>query len=320
MADPAPKPSGADASTPATGAGSSSAGNPPPPSLAVGLIRTARPKQWMKNVLVAAAPGAAGVLGHRDVIVDTIIAFVAFSLAASGTYFLNDAMDVEADRRHAKKRFRPIAAGAVPVTTAKIVGLVLLLSGVAVSFLANWHLALVIGLYVTFTTTYSLWLKHVAVIDLGMVAAGFVLRLIAGAVAVDVRISVWFIVVGSFGSLFMVAGKRHAEHLELGVERAGHRATLEEYSVEYLGYVRSVASGVAMVAYCLWAFDAQIHRTGIVWFEVSIVPFVLAFLRYALLIERGEGGAPEDVVLADRPLQVLAALWVVLVAIGLYVA
>ena len=112
-----------------------------------------------------------------------------------------------------------------------------------------------IAVYIVFTTTYSAWLKHVAVIDLGMVAAGFVLRLIAGAVAVDVPISVWFIVVGSFGSLFMVAGKRHAEHLELGVDRAGHRATLDEYSVEYLGYVRSVASGVAMVAYCLWAFD-----------------------------------------------------------------
>jgi decaprenyl-phosphate phosphoribosyltransferase len=310
MAEPVPTSSGADPG-PAPA---------PPASLISGLVRTARPKQWMKNVLVVAAPAAAGVLGQASVVFDTIVAFVAFSLAASGTYFLNDAFDVEADRRHAKKRFRPIAAGVVPVSTARLVGIVLLAAGIAVSFLANWRLALVIGVYIVFTTTYSAWLKHVAVIDLGMVAAGFVLRLIAGAVAVDVRISVWFIVVGSFGSLFMVAGKRHAEHLDLGVERAGHRATLDEYSVEYLGYVRSVASGVAMVAYCLWAFDAQIHVNGIVWFEVSIVPFVLAFLRYALLVEHGQGGAPEDVVLMDRPLQVLAVLWVVLVAIGLYVA
>ena len=310
MADPVPTTSGADPSP-----------SPPPSgSLLSGLIRTARPKQWIKNVLVVAAPAAAGVLGHRSVLFDTLVAFVAFSLAASGTYFLNDAFDVEADRRHAKKRFRPIAAGVVPVSTARIVGVLLLLAGIGVSFLANWRLALVIAIYITFTTTYSAWLKHVAVVDLGMVAAGFVLRLIAGAVAVDVPISVWFIVVGSFGSLFMVAGKRHAEHLDLGVERAGHRATLEEYSVEYLGYVRSVASGVAMVAYCLWAFDSQIHRTGIVWFEVSIVPFVLAFLRYALLVERGQGGAPEDVVLMDRPLQALGVLWVLTVAIGLYVA
>jgi decaprenyl-phosphate phosphoribosyltransferase len=310
MADPVPTTSGADPSP----------SPQPSASLLSGLIRTARPKQWIKNVLVVAAPAAAGVLGHASVIVDTIIAFVAFSLAASGTYFLNDAFDVAADRRHAKKRFRPIAAGIVPLTTARIVGVALLAAGIGVSFLANWRLALVIGIYITFTTTYSVWFKHVAVIDLGFVAAGFVLRLIAGAVAVDVRISVWFIVVGSFGSLFMIAGKRHAEHLELGVDRAGHRATLEDYSVEYLGYVRAVASGVAMVAYCLWAFDAQVHRTGIVWFEISIVPFVLAFLRYALLVEQGQGGAPEDVVLGDRALQTLAALWVIIVAIGLYVA
>jgi len=310
MADPVPTTSGADPSP----------SPQPSASLLSGLIRTARPKQWIKNVLVVAAPAAAGVLGHASVIVDTIIAFVAFSLAASGTYFLNDAFDVAADRRHAKKRFRPIAAGVVPLNTARIVGVALLAAGIGVSFLATWRLALVIGIYITFTTTYSVWFKHVAVIDLGFVAAGFVLRLIAGAVAVDVRISVWFIVVGSFGSLFMIAGKRHAEHLELGVDRAGHRATLEDYSVEYLGYVRAVASGVAMVAYCLWAFDAQVHRTGIVWFEISIVPFVLAFLRYALLVEQGQGGAPEDVVLGDRALQTLAALWVIIVAIGLYVA
>jgi decaprenyl-phosphate phosphoribosyltransferase len=310
MADPVPTTSGADPSP----------SPQPSASLLSGLIRTARPKQWIKNVLVVAAPAAAGVLGHASVIVDTIIAFVAFSLAASGTYFLNDAFDVAADRRHAKKRFRPIAAGIVPLTTARIVGVALLAAGIGVSFLANWRLALVIGIYITFTTTYSVWFKHVAVIDLGFVAAGFVLRLIAGAVAVDVRISVWFIVVGCFGSLFMIAGKRHADHLELGLDRAGHRATLEDYSVEYLGYVRAVASGVAMVAYCLWAFDAQVHRTGIVWFEISIVPFVLAVLRYALLVEQGQGGAPEDVVLGDRALQTLAALWVVIVAIGLYVA
>ncbi len=311
MSDSAPVTAGADPNSEST----------PSMSLVAGLIRTARPKQWMKNVLVVAAPAAAGVLGHGEVIVDTIIAFAAFCLAASGTYFLNDSFDVEADRRHEKKRFRPIASGAVPVPTARIVSVVLLASGIGLSFLANWHLAVVVATYVVLTTSYSMWLKHVAVIDLGMVAAGFVLRLIAGAVAVDVRISVWFIVVGSFGSLFMVAGKRHAEHLELGVDRAGHRVTLQEYSVEYLGYVRSVSSGVALVAYCLWAFDEPIHQfTGIVFFQISIVPFVLAFMRYALLVERGQGGAPEDLVLADRTLQVLGALWVTIVAIGLYVA
>lgn len=292
----------------------------PPRSFVRGLVDEARPKQWIKNVLVVAAPAAAGVLGQRGAIVDTAIAFVAFCLAASGTYYLNDAFDVEADRLHAKKRFRPIAAGDVPVRTAQIIGVLLLLAGIGVGFLAGWKLPVVVTTYIIFTTTYSAWLKHVAVVDLGMVAAGFVLRLIAGAAAVDVPISVWFFIVGSFGSLFMVAGKRHAEFMELGSERAGHRATLSEYSLEYLGYVRSVASGVAMVGYCLWAFEKSTGVAGVPWYELSIVPFVLAILRYALLIERGDGGAPEELVLSDRPLQVMGVLWVVLVGIGLYVA
>ncbi|MBM3675531.1 MAG: decaprenyl-phosphate phosphoribosyltransferase [Actinobacteria bacterium] len=291
---------------------------PPTRSLTRALVAEARPRQWVKNVLVVAAPAAAGVLGEGEVLLDTAIAFVAFCLAASGTYFLNDAFDVEADRLHAKKRLRPIAAGDLSIRTAQVVGTLLLLAGVGVGFLTGWRLPVVVGIYIVFTTAYSAWLKHVAVVDLGTVAAGFLLRLIGGAVAVDVPISVWFLIVGGFGSLFMVAGKRYAEHLDLGVERAGHRATLSEYSVEYLGYVRSVASGVTMVAYCLWAFDSTIHRTGIVWFEVSIIPFVLVVLRYALLVERGEGGAPEEIVLGDRALQIFGVLWAAMVGIGLY--
>ncbi len=203
---------------------------------------------------------------------------------------------------------------------AQVLGILLLACGIAFGFLTGWKLPVVITTYIIFTTSYSVWLKHVAVVDLGMVAAGFVLRLIAGATAVDVPISVWFFIVGSFGSLFMVAGKRHAEFMELGTERGGHRATLEEYSREYLGYVRSVASGVAMVGYCLWAFEKSTGHAGVPWYELSIVPFVLAMLRYALLIERGEGGAPEELVLHDIPLQVMGLLWVITVGIGLYVA
>lgn len=290
----------------------------PPRSFVRGLIDEARPKQWIKNLLVVAAPAAAGVLGERAAIIDTGIAFVAFCLAASGTYFLNDAFDVDADRLHAKKRFRPVAFGDVSIRTAQIVGVLLLLCGIAVGFLTGWKLPLVVTTYIVFTTSYSAWLKHVAVVDLGMVAAGFVLRLIAGAAAVDVPISVWFFIVGSFGSLFMVAGKRHAEFMELGSERAGHRATLSEYSAEYLGYVRSVASGVAMVGYCLWAFEKSASRSGIPWYELSIVPFVLAVLRYALVVEQGGGGAPEEVVLGDRMIQGMVVAWVIVFGIAIY--
>src|SRR3954453_3047636 len=131
MADPVPFAPGAE-----TGTGESA----PPSPLLRGLIRTARPKQWMKNVLVVAAPAAAGVLGHGSGIFDTFIAFVSFCFAAGGTYFLNDAFDVEADRRHAKKRFRPIAAGVVPVGMARIIGVILLAMGVGIAFLSGWRL------------------------------------------------------------------------------------------------------------------------------------------------------------------------------------
>jgi len=301
----------------APGAPAATAGAPR--SLPRALVVSARPKQWVKNVLVAAAPAAAGVLGQWWAVRDTLVAFGAFCLAAGGTYLLNDALDVDADRRHERKRLRPVAAGEVPVPVAHGAGLTLALAGVGLGFAASRQLALVVGLYLVFTTAYTLWLKHLAVLDLGMVASGFVLRLIGGAVAVGVPISVWFIVVGSFGSLFMVAGKRHAEHLDLGAARADHRATLSEYSLAYLGYVRAVASGVAMVGYALWAFEAHAGRPGVIWFELSIAPFVLAILRYALIVERGEAGAPEDVVLGDRPLQVLGAIWAALLVVGLYV-
>jgi decaprenyl-phosphate phosphoribosyltransferase len=282
------------------------------------LLRTARPRQWVKNVLVAAAPGAAGVLTHGNALWRTAVAFVAFTLAASGTYFLNDSFDVEADRRHPTKRRRPIAAGEVPVRTAQVVGGFLIAAAIGVGFVATWRLSVVIAVYVALTTSYSIWLKHQAVIDLGAVAAGFVLRMIGGAVAVHVPISNWFFIVASFGSLFVVAGKRHAEHRELGAARADHRSTLAHYTTEYLGYVVAVSSGVAMVAYCLWAFDKARGHSGVPWFELSIVPFVLGVLRYALIVDSGGGAAPEEIVLGDRSLQLMGVAWAVIVAVGLY--
>ncbi|MDQ1396777.1 MAG: decaprenyl-phosphate phosphoribosyltransferase [Acidimicrobiaceae bacterium] len=290
-----------------------------PRTVAWGLVRSARPRQWIKNVLVFSAPGAAAVLTHRDPLLRSVLAFVVFCLAASGTYLLNDAIDAEADRMHPKKRFRPIAAGTVslPVARAASAVLVLLAVGTALGF-REWRLALVAGIYVAITISYSTWLKDEPVIDLAAVASGFVLRAIAGGVAAHVAISKWFLIVAAAGSLFMVAGKRHAEGVELGAESSVHRATLASYSVSYLHYVRCVTSGVAMTAYCLWAFEKADAASHAIWFELSIVPFVLAMLRYALLLENGQGGAPEDVVLGDRPLQVLGVLWAIVFAAGVY--
>jgi decaprenyl-phosphate phosphoribosyltransferase len=247
---------------------------------------------------------------------DTFIAFVCFCLAASGTYYLNDARDAEADRHHPTKRFRPVAAGAISPRAAVIGAIVLISASLALAFVPRWQLVLVVGGYLLQTTLYSLWLKHEPVLDLACVASGFVLRTIAGGVAVGVTISPWFLIVAGSASLFMVTGKRHAELVELGDSAAGHRRSLEMYSSSYLGYVRAVASSVTILAYCLWAFEKSSTVGNAVWFQLAIIPFVLGILRYALLLERGGGGAPEELVLSDKVLLILGAIWAVLFGIA----
>ena len=290
-------------------------------SLPVALVAEARPKQWIKNLLVFAAPGAAGVLDQGTAMLQSLGAFVAFCLAASGTYYLNDASDIEADRVHPTKRYRPIAAGEIPVGLARAIGVAALVGSVALALAVNWRLAVVIGSYLTITTAYSLWLKHIAVVDVVGVAAGFVLRAVAGGAAVDVPISDWFFIVASFGSLFMVVGKRRAEIAELGEDAARTRVTLGTYSSHYLGHLQTVATSVVMIGYCLWAFEkAHQAAASVPWFQMSIVPFALAILRYALLVDSGQGGAPEEVVIRDRSLQVMGLAWGVLFTIGVYSA
>jgi decaprenyl-phosphate phosphoribosyltransferase len=285
-----------------------------------GLIRTARPKQWIKNVLVFTAPGAAGVLLEGPILARTLGALAAWCLVASGTYFLNDAMDVSADRLHPRKRLRPIAAGVVPVGLAKAMAGGLLVVGTLSPLL--WDapgLTLVLAVYVAVQLAYSMWLKNEPVIDLAAVASGFVLRAISGGVATDVPLSRWFLIVASFGSLFMVAGKRHAEHVDLEDDRGAHRATLDAYSLNFLRQIRSVAASVTITAYCLWAFERMDAADAeAIWYQLSIIPFVLALFRYALLVDAGKGGAPEEIVLSDRVLQVLGVVWVGMFAAGVY--
>jgi len=292
-----------------------------PQSLAVGLVKLARPKQWIKNSLVFAAPGAAGVLKDIEPVVDSTVAFVAFCMAAAGTYYINDARDVAADRLHPKKRFRPVATGAVPVPLAFGLGFALLVASVGVAYLVNANLAAVVVAYVCLTTSYSAWLKNIAVVDLVAVAAGFVLRAVAGAEATEVPISDWFFIVTIFGSLFMVAGKRGAEAAEMGNDARSFRAVLASYRPEYTAYLRSVTSSAVLVSYCMWAFEkANTSSAGLPWYQASILPFVMAVLRYALVLDQGKGSAPEEIILGDRILQLIGVMWVVVFGIGVYTA
>jgi decaprenyl-phosphate phosphoribosyltransferase len=292
--------------------GTAATAAPARPSLTVGLIRGLRPKQWAKNTLVAAAPGAAGVLTEGPVLADVALGIVAFCLVSSGTYYLNDVRDLEADRLHPDKRHRPIAAGVVPIRLAVVVAIALMAAGLGLAALVSLgFLGVVVG-YLALTTSYSMWLKHIAVIDIVAIASGFIMRAIAGGVAADVPLSRWFVIVASFGSLFVVSGKRHGEHIDLGAEGHEVRPTLGAYSRNYLQYVWTMTSGVTLTAYCLWAFEQSPDDTSIPFFELSIVPFACFILRYALLLDQGRGGAPEDIVLSDRTLQALTVVWIVI--------
>jgi decaprenyl-phosphate phosphoribosyltransferase len=288
-------------------------------SLPLALLVAARPKQWVKNVLVFVAPAAAGVLDQPDELTATTMAFVAFCAAASGTYFLNDAADVEADRRHPVKRYRPIAAGEVGVPLGRVLGVALLALSLVIAVSVNLRLLAVVAGYVALTTAYSSWLKHIPVIDMAAVAAGFLLRAAAGAAATEVPISSWFFIVASASSFFVVAAKRLAELRGGGEQAADTRATLAHYSATYLGYLLAVSSGIAILGYCLWAFEqATIHAAGAEALQLSTIPFVLCLLRYALLVDAGGGGEPEELVLHDRLLQVLGLCWAGVFAVGIY--
>lgn len=290
------------------------------PSTGRGLLRTCRPKQWLKNVLVFAAPGAAGVLDNWPHLGDALLAFASFCLAASGIYCWNDALDVEADRQHPTKRYRPVAAGIVSPTVAKLAGTVMSVGAFAVMALTRWQAVAVVAVYVVTTLLYSAWLKHVAVVDLVTIASGFVLRAAAGAAAVDVAMSQWFVLCTVFGSLFIAAGKRYAELREVGEDAPLVRATLGTYSAEYLRTVLAVSVGAALVSYCQWAFETkELSQTTWPFYELSIVPLLTALLRYALVVENGDGATPEDVFAHDRVLQLLGVAWAVVFGLGVYV-
>jgi decaprenyl-phosphate phosphoribosyltransferase len=284
----------------------------PPANLIVGVVKAMRPRQWVKNVLVAAAPLAAwGTDVHyhwATVLVQVAVAFVVFSLAASSIYLINDVRDVEADREHPAKRYRPIAAGVVPEWLAYTLAAVL---GVASLIIAWWvtpNLALVMAVYIVIQLGYCFGLKHQAVIDICIVSSGFLIRGIAGGAATNIHLTQWFLLMMAFGSLFLAAGKRYAE-LQLA-ERTGAkiRKALENYTSTYLRFVWTLSATAVVVCYGLWAFDREHGQVG--WFVASMVPFTIAILRYAVDVDGGLAGEPEDIALGDRMLQVLALAWI----------
>jgi len=292
----------------------------PPQNLAAGIVKAIRPRQWVKNLLVLAAPlaslGGPRVYDYGQVLLNVGIAFVAFCLAASCIYLINDARDVEADRAHPTKRFRPIAAGVVPVGLAYGLAIVLGMASLLISWVATPNLSLVMAVYIAIQLAYCFGLKHQAVLDICIVSSGFLVRAIAGGVAASIPLSQWFLLVFAFGSLFMAAGKRYAE-LQLA-ERTGAkiRKSLESYTSSYLRFVWTLAATAVVLCYSLFAFERDGGSAS--WWAVSIIPFAVAILRYAVDIDGGAAGEPEDIALSDRVLQFLALALIGTVCAAVY--
>ena len=279
-----------------------------------GAIRLMRPRQWSKNVLVGAAPLAAGTILRGPTLLHTVLAFTAFCLASSATYCLNDVMDAEADAKHPTKRRRPVASGQISRPVALVLALVLAIVAVALPGPSKFHLV-VLG-YLVLTASYSLWLKHRPVLELGLVSGGFLLRAMAGGLATALPLSKWFLIVTAFGSLFMVTGKRLSELISAEHETAIVRRSLTFYPLSYLRMVLGVSAGVTITGYCLWAFEVGAAHRGGAWSAISVAPFVLGLMRYGLDSDLGNVEEPEEVVRRDTTLQILGLLWLVTFSLG----
>jgi decaprenyl-phosphate phosphoribosyltransferase len=264
---------------------------------------------------VLAAPAAAGVLDRAAVAPRVAAAFVALCLLSSATYLLNDVRDREQDRLHPRKRTRPVAAGEISARVAMRTACVLALLGLAAAFAVNLKLgALGVG-YLALTASYSLWWRNIVVLDIVAIAAGFVLRALAGGIATDIYLSRWFVIVTACCAIFLVAAKRYAE-LRAHAARQLGRPTLARYSAAKLRLILMAAAAVASVAYTSWAFTRTSH---LVWYGLSIAPFLLWLARYGKLVGAGTGEAPEELILRDGTLLALSAAWTVLFLGGVYV-
>jgi decaprenyl-phosphate phosphoribosyltransferase len=275
----------------------------------VGAVRV---RQWPKNLLVFSAPAAAGALGRPAALERASVAALAFCLLASGAYLFNDLHDAGEDRHHPVKRHRPIASGTISRSRAFAASAAATATGLVLSAgLGVASLEVALG-YAALNFGYATWLRRVAIAD---IAAAFVIRATAGGVAAGVPLSRWLFVVVSFAALFVAAGKRYGDLLDPASRRS--RAVLEQYNAAFLLMVIGIACAVALGAYCMWAFQPPVRAGTGAWREATIVPFTIALLRYGLVVTDGRGGAPEEIMLRDRFMQVVGLAWALMFGLGL---
>jgi 4-hydroxybenzoate polyprenyltransferase len=285
------------------------------------LIKTMRPRQWTKNVFVFAALVFDKQLLIPESFLRTLGGFILFCFVSSSVYIFNDLTDIEADRQHPQKRTRPIPSGKLPLGIAWAGGLLLLAVALGCGWLLSPAFGLVVAIYFLINLAYSKWLKHVLILDVLVLAAGFVLRVDAGVRLIQVeRFSPWLYVVMTLLALYLGFGKRRAELALLSDDAANHRKVLRGYSVSLLDQYIMIVSGMTIVSYSLYTFSAPNLPANHTM--MLTIPFVVyAIFRYLYLIEvEHSGGAPEEILLSDRPFQVSMLLWAVAVLAVFYLS
>jgi decaprenyl-phosphate phosphoribosyltransferase len=284
---------------------------------AVAVLRTSRPRQWPKNLLVFAAPLAGASLGRHDGLLYALAAAAAFGFASVAVYFVNDVVDAERDRLHPRKRYRPVASGVLPKQHAVVLGAVFAAVGLAVGLLISEPLltATVAG-YLALSFLYSLVLKNIPVVEVMFVASGFLLRVLGGAAATHVPPSGWFLLVCSLGAFGVAIAKRYTELTSLGDEAVRHRPVMRYYRPAELLAAQIVVGAAMIAAYLAWA--AGEHSGVRIWHLASALPLTLALIRFGFLTGRRTAAPVEDLLTRDRLMLACELIWLTLFVTGLY--
>jgi 4-hydroxybenzoate polyprenyltransferase len=281
------------------------------------LLKTLRPRQWTKNAFLFAALVFDGKLFHLPDFLRTLAGFGLFCLISSSIYIFNDLLDVKSDRQHPVKKNRPIASGKLPVPVAVVTGIVLVLLTLTAGYLLAWQFALTLLVYFAMMLAYSKWLKHILILDVLILAAGFVLRVHAGTTLIVVeRFSPWLYVLMTLLALYLGFGKRRAELALLAQAATGSRQVFDSYTIPLLDQYITIVSGTTIVAYSLYTFFRPDAPESL----MLTIPFVVyAIFRYLYLVQVKQiGGEPEEILLSDRPLQISILLWGLAVLLVFY--
>lgn len=284
--------------------------------LPAAYLRLARPKQWTKNGFVLAGVVFSGEALQLSSVVAALLAFVAFCALSGAVYAANDVLDVEEDRKHPTKRFRPVAGNEIPIRAAAIYAALLALGGLALAFFVGLGVGLAGIAYLVLQAVYTLILKHMVILDVMSISAGFLIRALAGVAAVGSQISPWLVVCTGLLTLFLGFSKRRYELHVLGEGAQTHRKNLRDYSVEMLDQMMNIMVAATIIAYAMYTFTFAYHLRS---YMMASIPFVIyGVFRYLLLVHRDGGGDPDTLLLRDRPLQIALLLWIAVIMTVIY--